>query len=204
MKILITGLTIFIAIPTLAYAAPLVTPNEAGVAQDQDYYTQDVRNTRLIFTEENKQHAEHAAGVESILQPAYEDTFGYQMDDRLNVGLMSSYNQIANGFSTQFPLNRQINYMGGAQLPDYFSSSSWLDTLLFHETAHDYQMNAKDNVVSKSMFAVLHNGSIGPIGIIPAVLPNSTSSSFMLEGNAVLNESWHGQGGDFIVVDTEQ
>ncbi|OCH15609.1 hypothetical protein [Aliivibrio sp. 1S128] len=195
MKILITGLTIFIAIPTLAYAAPLVTPNEAGVAQDQDYYTQDVRNTRLIFTEENKQHAEHAAGVESILQPAYEDTFGYQMDDRLNVGLMSSYNQIANGFSTQFPLNRQINYMGGAQLPDYFSSSSWLDTLLFHETAHDYQMNAKDNVVSKSMFAVLHNGSIGPIGIIPAVLPNSTSSSFMLEGNAVLNESWHGQGG---------
>ncbi|PQJ88948.1 hypothetical protein [Aliivibrio sifiae] len=195
MKTFISRLTLFFTIPTLAYAAPLVTPNNAGVAQDQDYYTQDVRNTRLIFTEENKQHAEHAAGIESILQPAYEDTFGYQMDDRLNVGLMSSYNQIANGFSTQYPLNRQINYMGGAQLPDYFSSSSWLDTLLFHETAHDYQMNAKDNLVSKSMFAVLHNGSIGPIGIIPAVLPNSTSSSFMLEGNAVLNESWHGQGG---------
>ncbi|WP_225874340.1 hypothetical protein [Vibrio algicola] len=117
------------------------------------------------------------------------------MDSRLNVGLMSSYNQIANGFSSQYPLNRQINYMGGAQLPDYFTSSSWLDTLLFHETAHDYQMNAKDNLISQSIFSVLRTGNIGPVGIIPAVLPNSTSARFMLEGNAVLNESWHGQGG---------
>ena len=54
MKIFLTGLTLLIAVPTLVHSAPLVTPNQAGVAQDQDYYTQDVRNTRLIFTEENR------------------------------------------------------------------------------------------------------------------------------------------------------
>lgn len=36
------------------HADPLVSPNPTGVAHDQPYYTQDVRNTRLIFTEANK------------------------------------------------------------------------------------------------------------------------------------------------------
>lgn len=194
-KIIPLGLVLTTNLSSFAFAAPLVTQNESGVAQDQNYYTQDVRNTRIIFTEQNKTYAEHAAAVERILQPEYELHYGYQMDSQLNVGLMSSYNQIANGFSSQSPLNRQINYMGGAQLPDYFSSANWLDTLLFHETAHDYQMNSKNNKVSQTMYTLFRNGSFGPLGLIPAVQPNAYTSRFMLEGNAVLNESWHGQGG---------
>lgn len=175
-------------------ADPLVTKNPTGVANDQPYFTQDVGNTRLIFTEANKGIAEKAAGVELLLHPVYEQSFGYQMDTRLSVGLMSSYNQIANGFSTQFPWNRQINYIGGAMMPDYFSSSSWLLTLLAHETTHNYQLNAKENVVSRSLFKVLGNGAIST-PVFPAILPNLFESSFMLEGNAVLNESRHGLGG---------
>lgn len=176
------------------YADPLVTPNFTVVPHDQPYYTQDVGNTRLIFTEANQAVAEKAAGVELKLHPIYEESFGYKMDTRLSVGLMSSYNQIANGFSTQFPWNRQINYIGGAQMPDYFASDSWLLTLLAHETTHNYQLNAKDNVVSRSLFNILGNGALfSPI--IPAITPNMFESSFMLEGNAVLNESRHGMGG---------
>ncbi|GAA6135949.1 hypothetical protein NBRC116188_27390 [Oceaniserpentilla sp. 4NH20-0058] len=177
-----------------AQANEIVFPNYSVVAEDKPYLSQDVNNTNIIYTEENKQHAEHTAGFEMLLQPIYEDTFGYQMDTQLSVGLISSYNQIANGFSTQFPSNRQVNYMGGAQLPDYFSSSSWLDMLLLHETAHNYQVNAKENVVSSSMFKVFRNGGIF-FPFFPATTPNLFESSFMLEGNAVLNESWHGRGG---------
>jgi hypothetical protein len=153
-----------------------------------------VRNTRIIYTEENKEHAEYTAGFERVLQPLYEKTFGYQMDTQLSVGIISSYNQIANGFSTQYPSNRQVNYMGGAQIPDYFSSASWLDTLLLHETAHNYQTNVKDNVVSRSMFTAFRNGGF-LLPFFPATNPNNFESSFILEGNAVLNESWHGRGG---------
>lgn len=169
-----------------------VLPMSSVVPADKAYYTSVVRNTELIYTEDNLRFAKEAAEVELFLQPLYEDKFGYVMDEPLHVGLISDYNQIANGFSTQYPNNRQINYVGGAIMIDYFSSTSWLKTLLFHETAHNYQMNAKGNPISQSLHTVLGNGSF----LLPwFILPNTMESSFILEGNAVLNESWHGNGG---------
>jgi len=176
------------------WAVDLVIPNAAVVPQDKPYLIDDVKNTRIIYTKDNKQYAEYTAGFEELLQPLYEKTYGYKMDTPLSVGLISSHNQIANGFSTQFPTNRQINYMGGAQAPDYFSSASWLDTLLLHETAHNYQVNAKDNAVSKLTYKVFRSGNFY-LPFFPATTPNLFETSFMLEGNAVLNESWHGKGG---------
>ena len=162
------------------------------VPHDADYYTKEVRNTQLIYTENNMCFAQHAAEVEMALQPLYEAYFGYKMDETLYVGLTSEYNQIANGFSTPYPNNRQINYVGGALSIDYFCSTSWLDTLLYHETAHNYQGNVKDNVISSSLHTVLGNGAF----FVPwFTIPNIVESSFLLEGNAVLNESWHNNGG---------
>ncbi|WP_317932280.1 hypothetical protein [Halioxenophilus sp. WMMB6] len=183
-----------LVLPNVALAQNLVEENLSGVAQDQPYFTQDVGNSRLIFTEQNLPAAAHAAAVERRLQSLYEANFGFAMDYRMAVGLMSSHNQIANGYSTQYPLNRQINYLAGAEAVDYFATSRWLDTLLSHETAHNYQHNAKNNVVSRSLFKVLRNGSVGT-PLLPSIVPNLFESRFMLEGNAVLNESWHGQGG---------
>ena len=184
----------FLFILLWASLALAVDENYTTVNQDKAYFTRDSDNTRIIFSEEYSQFAEHTINVEQVLQPAYQASFGYAMDRRLYVGLLSSRNQIANGFSTQFPLNQQMNYGGGALMVDYFSSASWLDTLLWHETAHNYQLNAKDNWVSKSLFAVLGNGNL-LFPFVPATLPNLTESSFILEGNAVLNESWQGNGG---------
>ena len=190
----VAGMVVGVAISAGAVAEPLVQRNPTVVPHDQPYFKASVRNTELIFTEKNRAFAEHAAGIEQQLQPQYEASFGYRMDSPLYVGLISDNNQIANGFSTQIPLNRQINYVGGASAVDYFSTTSWLDTLLFHETAHNYQINAKDNVVSSTMHTILGNGTL-MTPFIPAVLPNAFESSFMLEGNAVLNESRHGNGG---------
>jgi hypothetical protein len=162
------------------------------VPHDEAYYTKDVRNTELIYTESNLPFARETAEIEMLLQPSYEQTFGYQMDETLYVGLISKHNQIANGFSTQYPNNRQINYIGGSLTIDYFSSPSWLKTLLYHETAHNYQTNAKDSAVSSGLHSVIGNGAF----FIPwFTVPNILESSFLLEGNAVLNESWHGNGG---------
>ncbi len=159
---------------------------------DKTYYTKKVRNTNLIYTEKNIPFAIQAAKVETLLQPLYEEVYGYIMDETLHVGLISQYNQIANGFSTQYPNNRQINYIGGALMIDYFSSTSWLSTLLYHETAHNYQINAKDNLISSSLHSILGNGAF----FVPWFsIPNIVESSFLLEGNAVLNESFHGNGG---------
>lgn len=178
----------------VAQGETLVERNQTVVPHDEAYYKARVGNAELIFTEENQRFAEQAAGIQRHLQPDYDASFGYRMDSLLYVGLMSDNNQIANGFSTPFPHNRQINYVGGAASVDYFATTSWLDTLLFHETAHNYQANARDNAVSRALHTVLGNGSF-MTPVIPAILPNVFESSFMLEGNAVLNESRHGNGG---------
>ncbi len=162
------------------------------VMMDEPYYLEDVRNTQLIYTKQNLPFAQYTASVEEALQPLYEEMFGYKMDEMLSVVLTSEYNQIPNGFSTQYPNNRQVNYIGGALLADYFSATSWLDTLLYHETAHNYQINEKDNLISSSLHTLLANGAF----FIPwFTVPNAFEGPFMAEGNAVLNESWHGKGG---------
>jgi hypothetical protein len=162
------------------------------VPQDEAYYTKTLRNIELIYSEDNLPFAREAAKIELLMQPLYEQVYGYQMDETLYVGLISKYNQIANGFSTQYPNNRQINYIGGPLTVDYFSSPSWLKTLLYHETAHNYQTNVKESPVSSGLHSVIGNGAF----FIPwFTIPNILESSFLLEGNAVLNESWHGNGG---------
>jgi len=181
-----------IAAITLCTAALLSALEPSVVPHDAVYFTQCVRNTELIYTEANRPVAAEAAAVETLLQPLYEALYGYRMDEPLYVGLTSRNNQIANGYSTPYPNNRQINYPGGALAVDYFASTSWLKTLLYHETSHNYQMNAKESGVSRGLHTLFGNGSF----LLPwFTLPNIVESSFLLEGNSVLNESYHGNGG---------
>ncbi len=91
----------------------------------------------------------------------------------------------------------QINYLGGTQLIDYFSTTSWLNTLLYHESAHNYQINAKKSLVSQVGYQLFGNSAV-VVPFLPIyflIIPNVVESSFILEGNAVLNESWHNNGG---------
>ncbi|EAT11059.1 hypothetical protein HF888_01340 [Bermanella marisrubri] len=187
------GTTLFaLCFPFLVSAQELVAPNNAVVPNDQPYFIKNSERSELIYTKGNKKFAEYTLGFEKKLLPLYDQTFGYSLDSKLSVGLISEQNQIANGFSTQYPNNRQINYMGGAQSIDYFASPSWLDTLLIHETAHNYQTNAKASPVSRGVHTIARNGMF----LFPIfATPNAFESSFILEGNAVLNESWHGEGG---------
>lgn len=170
----------------------------AGVAvvpNDVQYYIYEQDGVELIYTEQNRYAAEQTLLLEKEIHKEYQDTYGYTLDSMLHVGLISANNQIANGFSTQFPLNMQINYMGGALGSDYFSSTSWLNTLLYHETAHNYQLNAKASDVTRSMHDVFGNSFL-LFGLFPlTTVPNVMLSSYLLEGNAVLNESWQGNGG---------
>ena len=176
-------------------SSSLLLGGEVVVSHDDDYYKyKDTKNdVEIIYTKNNLPFAKHTANLESHIHKNYKQIFDWKLDETLYVGLISSHNQIANGFSTQWPNNRQINYIGGTELVDEFSSVSWLDTLLYHETAHNYQLNVKNNFVSKTLHTIFKNGSF----LFPLYMsvPNSMENSFLLEGNAVLNESWHGNGG---------
>ena len=165
------------------------------VSDDMDYFKVDqpTLNTEIIFPLESQKFAHEALQKEQKIHATYSDLYDWNLDEKLYVGLISSNNQIANGFSTQYPNNRQINYMGGTLLLDQFCSTSWLETLLYHESAHNYQTNIKNNRFSKLLHSYLGNGSF--MMPLPLITPNIVESSFLLEGNAVLHETLFGNGG---------
>ncbi|MEA1982575.1 MAG: hypothetical protein U9N39_03430, partial [Campylobacterota bacterium] len=195
------SLSLILSLHTSLYAQQNLIPSSLSsgnsvVAHDKDYYkhTDEQNDVQIIYTEDNLPFAKQTATLESPLHEDYRDFYGWRLDETLYVGLISDYNQIANGFSTQWPNNRQINYIGGTSTVDYFTCTSWLNTLIFHETAHNYQVNVKGSRVSQGLHTLIGNGTF-ILPLIPIAVPNVMENSFMLEGNAVLNESWHGNGG---------
>ena len=181
-KLLLSVFTIF---TTITFATDVV--------HDETYYKHQGKNTQIIFTKAHLPFAQRADIIENELHPYYEKSFNWELDETLYIGLLSHHNQIPNGYSTQYPINRQINYIGGSQHIDYFCSTSWLDTLLYHESAHNYQFNVKANGFSRFLHSVFGTGSF--MFPLPLSVPNVMENLFMVEGNAVLNESWHGNGG---------
>ena len=189
----ITLLTILFVSITYGVQIPLGNIiGDSVVSNDKQYYKHMQNNIEIIYTKDNMKFAKHISKIEPSLTKDYEIFYDWVLDEKLSIGLISENMQKANGFSTQFPNNRQMNYVGGTQLIDYFTTTSWLDTLFFHETAHNYQVNVKKASSSQWIHSIFGNGSV----IFPFfTIPNITENSFMLEGNAVLNESWHGNGG---------
>ncbi len=168
----------------------------AEVVVPDNYLLSEEKNISYIYANEYASILDDLKAYQSDIIKGYEKTYGYGFDSRLYVGLASSKNQIANGFSTQFPFNQQIFYGAGAGYIDYFCFSSWLKTLIIHETAHNFQLNPKFNDLSKIGHDILGNTPFAMFSFIPLFpLPNITESSFILEGNAVMNESRYGNGG---------
>ncbi len=180
----------------LLFLSVIITLKAADVvSNDEDYFKSTIGNTQLIHTEQNLPSATQAATLGPLIEHAFEQSYGFELDSTLYVGLISQNNQIANGFSTQFPLNKQINYIGGTSRVDYFTSTSWLRMLLYHESAHNYQLNPKKSTISRVGHDYLGNTGFTFFFFPFFTVPNLTESSFLLEGNAVLNESWNGNGG---------
>ena len=168
----------------------------AGVVVPDEYEVSDDKEVSYIYGAEYKESLSDIKAYQEDIIKVYKKEFGFALDDRLRVGLATSNNQIANGFSTQIPFNMQLFYGAGASYIDYFCFSSWLKTLLIHETAHNFQLNPKENSISKVGHTLFGNNPVAFLGFLPIFpIPNITESPFILEGNAVMNESRFGNGG---------
>ncbi len=153
-------------------------------------------SVEVIYGEEYETLSKQVFRYESGILKEYEKSFGFALDDTQYSGLLSSHNQVANAFSTQSPLNIQMNFGAGSVAVDYFAGTSWIKTLLLHESAHNFQLNPKKNRLSYYAHKVVKNSFFTTLIFAPIFpVPNFAESSFMLEGNAVLNESRYNNGG---------
>ncbi len=167
------------------------------VSGDKDYYKHDNGQYSYIYPKEYRELIQPLVNLQEIIEQEYQASFAWQLDEKMSLVLASDQNQIANGFATNFPSLRTVFYGGGAGFLDYFASSSWLNTLYVHEVAHLYQLNPKQEL-GKFSYKIFGNNPflILPFIPIPVVpMPNIALPSWMLEGNAVVNESRLGMGG---------
>jgi len=168
----------------------------ASVVVPDDYLISKDNEVDYVYTPEHAPLMSKMKSYQKEVMQDYEKGFGVKLDDKMSVGIASSHNQIANAFSTQIPFNMQMFYGAGVGYVDYFSTTSWLKTLVVHETAHNFQLNPKENFLSKTSHTVLGNNPISFLGLLPLFgVPNLLENSFVLEGNAVMNESRFGNGG---------
>ncbi len=167
----------------------------AVVSGDGEYEIIGDDTLKVIYSKEYPDLAQEVFQKEKQIISRYSKSYGYEMDSTLYLGILSSQNQIPNAFSNQFPINIQMEYGGGSLEPDYFSTKSWIDTLLYHESAHNFQLNPKQNLLSRYAHKVFGNIPFSFILFPIFPVPNVLENSFLLEGNAVLNESLHQNGG---------
>ncbi len=172
------------------------TLKAANVEPDDHYVELKTPKIDLVVAKDYQSKANDILNLEESILQTYEGLYGYKLDDTLYLGVASSNNQIANAFSTQIPFNMQMNYIGGSLIPDYFAASSWRRMLQIHESAHNFQLNAKKNPLARFTHKYLGNLPYTTLLFVPIFpVPNLIESSFILEGNAVLNESLFGNGG---------
>ena len=137
----LTPIFVLFFLPFTIFSETIIVPND-------DYKIYQDKNISYIYAPQYKSIVPKIKEYQRNIISQYQNEFGFKFDDRLRVGLASNNNQIANGFSTQIPFNSQIFYGAGAGYIDYFCFDSWLKTLILHETAHNFQLNPKENRLS--------------------------------------------------------
>lgn len=193
MKTLLFIMGVIFYLPTLI--ASYIDSN--FLSNDSNYFTYKNQEYKTIFSNEWRPYLPVIFNYQKALKDEYSKSFQWVVDEPYSMIFLSSRNQTPNAFATVVPHNILAFFAGGSYLTDEFGGQSFLKTTLIHETAHLYQLHSQDP------FAKAHRKIFGhlplflyPILPLPVVLyPNGVLPTWILEGNAVLNESRFNEGG---------
>jgi len=166
------------------------------VPNDQDYWLHNQGKFRYIYPQDYARLVPKIAGWQQRIFSHYEANFRWHLDSTTFLVLSSNNNQVPNAFATTAINNLNVFYNGGGGMLENFAEESWMISLLSHEGAHLFQMDVKEGP-SKWLHQVIGDSYIPSIFYILPIFtnPNTLLPTWLLEGNAVLNESRWGNGG---------
>lgn len=165
------------------------------VPSDSPYYLVQTKNAQYIFDATSREFIDQLIAYNSSIFKMYEKSFNWRLDERVDVILTSPSQQVANAYATINPNLKAVWFPSGAGMLEEMAESSWLLTLAAHETAHLYQFNSKRGI-NETLVKVFGNTATISLFNLPIFLhPNLLTPVFLMEGNAVLNESRLNMGG---------
>jgi hypothetical protein len=155
------------------------------VPNDDEYFIAKTPYGTIIYAQGDENLSQSTAASWRLLRERYDKEFGYALDNP-TLMLTSSKNQIANAWASSTPLLSMQYYAGGVGMLNYFGYVDWVQTLLAHEGAHLYQLDAKNEV----MYELFGRNYMPFFAGIPLwTFPNLFLPDLFLEGNAVFNET---------------
>ena len=166
------------------------------VPNNDEYLQEKVLNNsiNIVYSSHYKDIIPKLKKKISFLTNHFEKDFNWTLDEEVSFILASPSNQISNGYATPYPYLKTTFYPGGVLLQDSFAIKSWLDTLLIHEFVHLYQISIKKGP-SKINKIIFKNNPFPIFPFLAWTFPNSYLPTWILEGNAVYNESRFLNGG---------
>ncbi len=171
--------------------------SEAGVnlPGDVPYYRLRHGETLYIYDSTAREFIDQLAAYNQAMRAMYDKSFGWQLDEEMDLILLSPRQQITNAYATVVPNIKTVWFPSGVAALEEMAESSWLLTLSAHETAHLYQLNAK-GPLNASLKKVLGNSVLFFPFVWPVFIhPNLLTPTFLVEGNATMNESRLNMGG---------
>jgi len=193
----------------LLFLAPQEVKSEQFLSLNEGpYFSLESSRFSLLISEEEREkegqgphYWQNLAVVLEHFHKKMESSFGYLPKEKFFLVMASQRNQMANALATLYPLSLNIIYSGGASQLEYFAASSWIEIAFFHEMIHLYQMsptqglgNLASSLFGKSPFvSPLRLAGLPLLWLFP--YPSSLLNTWILEGNAVFNESVFLQGG---------
>ena len=167
---------------------------------DKSYFYKETPQFKLIFTQDDAQKADEFIAYFGNILTAYTHSFNQPLYVKPTIVFASNHHQMANGYAFSSPFTFSKYYPTGSLDLDEFPSPSWTKLLALHETSHIFQLHAKPASMRalESVFGSLAKPILVPpfLPILPVfITPNNLLPTFFLEGNAILNESSHGNGG---------
>lgn len=165
-----------------------------SVYSDEPYFIYEHKNARYIFSKESESFLPFLIRKNINLHKIYEKEFDWVLDEKEDIVLMSSRNQMTNGYASVLPQIQSIYFNGAPGAFRDLLSNDWIETLLIHEGAHIYQMGIKGplssfnkKIIGNTLFAIFPVPSF--------IYPNMITPTFLLEGSSVFNESRFQKGG---------
>ena len=179
--------------------SPIASANEVVVPADSDYFVYQKDNLKLVAPEQYTPYLPQTFEYMNEFVRRYTKSFNWTLDEPLYLVLASGNNQTANGFATVTPNLMTVFYPSGQLMLEDFAMYSWFLALASHETAHLFQINNKGDKANLNnvLKPYVRNPPflVGPFGVPVFVHPNQFLPRFIVEGNAVMNESRILRGG---------
>lgn len=170
-------------------------PASVVMPDDGPYYRLRRDRNLYIYDDSSRESLEQIAAYMRVVRLGYDQSFNWKLDEEADLVLTSPAQQITNAYATVVPNIKSVWYPSGGDAIDSMAAGSWGLLLTAHETAHLYQLNAKSEVPAALKTVVGNAITITPFIWPIFIHPNILTPTFLLEGNAVLNESRANIGG---------